>query len=260
MTGISDTNSMTRPSAIDPDLLRSFLGIAETGSFTRAAEMVGRSQSAVSMQLQRLETLLGHSLLSRGKGGAVRLTAEGSRLVERAKEMLSVNDAIWAEFRGIDTGHQVSPDDYALPLKAQREAFTAQVMVTLLTNERFSDAYALVMRCVEKGIIVDAITLDSKDDTLYMALLSMLEYISINFLSNTLDRDIVLRQRRSGLLRVYETLAGYIAYKRRVWNRPNAYRSFEIFVKQHVMKNDGGGAGSDPADVLVTPLHQPLPW
>jgi molybdenum-dependent DNA-binding transcriptional regulator ModE len=241
MIGISDTDPMVRPSAIDPDLLRSFLGIAETGSFTRAAEMVGRSQSAVSMQLRRLEILLGHSLLSRSKGGTVRLTPHGSRLVERAKEMLSLNDTILAEFRGIDTSHQAPPDDYALPLKAQREAFTAQVMLTLLTNEKFSDAYALVMRCVEKSVIVDIVTLTSKDDTLYMALLSMLEYISINFLSNTLDREIVLRQRRSGLLRVYETLVDYIAHKRRVWSRPNAYRSFELFVKHHVMQNDGGG-------------------
>jgi len=99
----------------------------------------------------------------------------------------------------------------------------------------------LVMRCVEKSIVVDVVTLTSKDDTLYMALLSMLEYISINFLSNTLDREIVLRQRRSGLLRVYETLVDYIAHKRRVWSRPNAYRSFEIFVKHYVMLNDGGG-------------------
>jgi molybdate transport repressor ModE-like protein len=261
MIGISDTDNMIRPSAIDPDLLRSFLGIAETGSFTRAAEMVGRSQSAVSMQLQRLETLLGHSLLSRSKGGTVRLTPHGSRLVARAKEMLSINDAIWAEFTGIDTSHQAQPDDYALPLKAQREAFTAQVMLTLLTNEKFSDAYALVMHCVEKSIIVDVATLTSKDDTLYMALLSMLEYISINFLSNTLDREVVLRQRRSGLLRVYETLGGYIAHKRLVWNRPNAYRSFEIFIKHHVMQNDSGtGAGSDSAAGLIAPLQQPLPW
>ena len=72
MIDISDTDFMVRPNAIDPDLLRSLLGIAETGSFTRAAELVGRSQSAVSMQLRRLETLLGHSLLSRSKGGASR--------------------------------------------------------------------------------------------------------------------------------------------------------------------------------------------
>ena len=231
---------MVRPTAIDPDLLRSFLGIAETGSFTRAAEMVGRSQSAVSMQLRRLETLLGQSLLSRSKGGTVRLTPHGSRLVERAKEMLTLNDAILAEFRDIDPRHQVPPDDYAMPLKAQREAFTAQVMLTLLTNEKFVDGYALVMRCVEKNIVVDAATVTSTDDTLYMALLSMLEYISINFLSNTLDREIVLRQRRSGLLRVHETLVDYIAHKRQVWNRPNAYRSFEIFVKHHVMQSDAG--------------------
>jgi molybdate transport repressor ModE-like protein len=239
MTGISDTDYMERPSAIDPDLLRSFLGIAETGSFTRAADMVGRSQSAVSMQLRRLETLLGHSLVLRSKGGTVRLTAQGSRLVERAKEMLAINDAIWAEFKGADRSDQVPPDDYALPLRAQRQAFTAQVMLTLLTNEKFSEAYALVMRCVEKHIIVDAATLDAKDDALYMGLLSMLEYISINFLSNTLDREIVLRQRRSGLLRVYETLIDYIAHKRRAWNRPNAYRSFEIFVNHHVMTSNG---------------------
>ena len=155
--------------------------------------------------------------------------------------MLALNDTILAEFREIDTSHQARPDDYALPLKAQREAFTAQVMLTLLTNEKFSDAYALVMRCVEKSVIVDVGALTSEDDTLYMALLSMLEYISINLLSNTLDREIVLRQRRSGLLRVYETLADYIAHKRQVRSRPNAYRSFEIFVKQHLMQNDGGG-------------------
>jgi hypothetical protein len=57
-------------------------------------------------------------------------------------------------------------------------------MLTLLTNEKFSDAYALIMRCVEKKIKVDVVTLTSEDDTLYMALLSMLEYISINYLSN----------------------------------------------------------------------------
>ena len=43
--------------ALDIDLLRSFVLIAEGGSFTRAAERVGRTQSAVSLQVQRLESL-----------------------------------------------------------------------------------------------------------------------------------------------------------------------------------------------------------
>ena len=54
---------MSRPPAIDPDLLRVFAFIAEECSFTRAAQLVGRTQSAVSMQMQRLEALLGAPLL-----------------------------------------------------------------------------------------------------------------------------------------------------------------------------------------------------
>lgn len=234
---ISDPDFMSRHGSITPDLLRSFVCIAETGSFTRAAEIVGRTQSGVSMQLQRLEDLLGQPLLQRSKGGTVRLTAPGSRLLGRAKEMLALNDAIWADFHAPDARTEPVPDDYALPIKAQREAFTAQIMVTLLTNEKFTEAYAMVMRCVEIGAVVDPTRLSPKDDELYMALLSMLEYISINFLSNSMDRDVILRQRKSGLLKVHETLAGYIEYKRQVWNRPNVYRSFELMVKDHILND-----------------------
>ena len=57
------------PPGIDPDLLRSFVLIAEGGSFTRAANAVGRTQSAVSMQIRRLEDTLGQPLLLRGPRG-----------------------------------------------------------------------------------------------------------------------------------------------------------------------------------------------
>ena len=68
---------MTVPAGLDPDLLRAFAYIAEEGSFTRAAERTGRTQSAVSMQVQRLEALLGQRVLTRGKGGSVSLTPHG---------------------------------------------------------------------------------------------------------------------------------------------------------------------------------------
>jgi molybdate transport repressor ModE-like protein len=238
MPGISDTDWMSIPGSLDPSLLRSFVCIAETGTFTRAAEIVGRSQSAVSMQVRRLEELLGHTLLDRSKGGAVRLTGHGSQLLARAKEMLALNDAIWAQFHGTDTLDQSFPDDYALPLKAQREAFTTQVMLTLLTNEKFTEAYAMAMRCAETNTPCDPASLKPHEDELYMALLSMLDYISINFLSNSMDRALILRQRRSGLLRVHEALADYIDHKRAVWKRPNAYRSFEIVVKEYILPLD----------------------
>ena len=80
--------------ALDLDLLRTLAMIAEEGSFTRAAERVGRTQSAVSLQVQRLEAQMGHTLITRGKGGAVELTAHGEELVERGRKLLALNDEI----------------------------------------------------------------------------------------------------------------------------------------------------------------------
>jgi molybdenum-dependent DNA-binding transcriptional regulator ModE len=234
MGWINEMNGKNRPPNLDLDLLRSFVHIAETGSFTRAGEIVGRTQSAVSMQVQRLETLTGKPLLVRGKGGAVRLTPHGSYLLGYAQEMLQLNDRIWAVFQGKTPPDTTMPDDYALPIKAQREAFTAQVMATLLTNGKFSEANALIMRYVENNTLVNAAEINQKDDDLIMSLLSMLEYISINFLSNSMDRNIILRQRKSGLLRTYEVLQRYIVHKRQVWGRPNAYRSFEEVIKNYI--------------------------
>ncbi len=102
---------------LDPDLLRAFVLIAETGSFTRAAQLVGRTQSAVSMQVQRLETQLGQRLLTRGKGGLVQLTPHGQFLLARARDLLTLNDEIWTSFREPTMHGTVrlgTPDDYAL--------------------------------------------------------------------------------------------------------------------------------------------------
>lgn len=102
---------------LDPDLLRTFAYIAEEGSFTRAAERVGRTQSAVSMQVQRLETALGQRLLARAKGGQVQLTAQGRFLLERSRALLALNDEIWNAFHAPQYQGVVrlgSPDDYAL--------------------------------------------------------------------------------------------------------------------------------------------------
>jgi len=109
--------SMDISAGLDPDLLRAFAYIAEEGSFTRAAQRVGRTQSAVSMQVQRLETLLGQRVLMRGKGGSVSLTPHGRYLLDRAREVLALNDEIWRTFRAPQMHGTVrlgTPDDYAL--------------------------------------------------------------------------------------------------------------------------------------------------
>lgn len=108
---------MNTPHGLDPDLLRAFVYIAEDGSFSRAAARVGRTQSAVSMQVQRLETALGQRLFARGRGGQVTLTPHGTMLLDRARALLRLNDEIWNVFRTPQMQGRVrlgSPDDYAL--------------------------------------------------------------------------------------------------------------------------------------------------
>ncbi|MFD1984104.1 LysR substrate-binding domain-containing protein [Mesorhizobium newzealandense] len=82
------------PVGLDVDLLRSFVAIAEEKSFTRAAARVGRTQSAISLQMQRLEGVLGQKVIVRGKGGSVELNSEGHYLLGRARELLALNDDI----------------------------------------------------------------------------------------------------------------------------------------------------------------------
>ncbi|MFT8246749.1 LysR family transcriptional regulator [Roseomonas sp. BN140053] len=104
------------PPGIDPDLLRSFVLVAEGGSVTRAAQHVGRTQSAVSMQMRRLEDMLGQPLLTRGARGLVP-TSHGTWLLDRARRLLEMHDEIIAGFRTPELAGHVrlgSPDDYAL--------------------------------------------------------------------------------------------------------------------------------------------------
>lgn len=107
---------MTLPQSLDTDLLRAFVLIADVRSFTRAASLVGRTQSAVSMQIKRLEDALGQPVLSRGKGGSVELTPHGEYLLSRAREILALNDEVMTTFRNPRIAGTVrlgTPDDYA---------------------------------------------------------------------------------------------------------------------------------------------------
>src|SRR5689334_4582215 len=91
---IREVDEMSGLASIDPDLLRAFVLIAEGRSFTRAAAVVGRTQSAISMQVKRLEELLGHEVLQRSKGGTIELTPHGEYLLARARRILALNDEV----------------------------------------------------------------------------------------------------------------------------------------------------------------------
>ena len=85
----------------DADQLKTFVAIADTGSFTRAAEIVFKTQSAVSMQMKRLEERIGRPLVGRD-GRQAKLTEDGERLLAYARRIVRLNLECVATFTDAD--------------------------------------------------------------------------------------------------------------------------------------------------------------
>ncbi|WP_175943389.1 LysR substrate-binding domain-containing protein [Caballeronia sp. BCC1704] len=86
---------------LDMDVLRTFVTGFELGSFARAAERLGRSQSAISTQLRRLEDQIGRPLVQKS-GRGLALTTAGEGLLSYAKRLLELNDEAVETVRGSD--------------------------------------------------------------------------------------------------------------------------------------------------------------
>lgn len=103
--------------AIDTELLRSFVAIVDHGGFTRAAEVVNRTQSAISMQMKRLEDDVLERRLFERDGRQVRLTAEGQVLLGYARRILKLNGEVMNTLREphmVGTVRIGTPDDYVM--------------------------------------------------------------------------------------------------------------------------------------------------
>src|SRR5215813_11107280 len=84
--------------ALDPELLKAFVAVADHRSFTRAATQLNRTQSAVSMQIKRLEDRLGVALFHRTKA-SVELSPAGEGMLGYARRILTLNDEAAARLR-----------------------------------------------------------------------------------------------------------------------------------------------------------------
>src|SRR5215475_15570427 len=115
---------------IDIEQLRTFVAIVETGSFTQAGEVVHKTQSAVSMQIKKLEERLGHPIFARDGRGS-KLTEHGERLLDFARRIVKLNVEAVAAFSDAELSGRVRlgvPDDYA-------DRYLPEIMA------RFSRAY-----------------------------------------------------------------------------------------------------------------------
>jgi DNA-binding transcriptional LysR family regulator len=102
---------------LDLATLRSFVTIAETGSMTRAASRLYMTQSAISMQIKRLESSLDLTLFERTSGGML-VTSAGEQLVNYAKQMLDLNDEVVGRLTAAEFEGELRlgvPDDIIFP-------------------------------------------------------------------------------------------------------------------------------------------------
>lgn len=99
---------------LDFDLLRTFIAVVDNGSFTRAAGQIYRSQSAISMQIKRLEGQLEQPLFDRS-GKALVLTSDGKALIPYARRLLNLHDEALNSLKGYNQVNVIRigcPDDY----------------------------------------------------------------------------------------------------------------------------------------------------
>lgn len=155
-----------RPQApVDIDLLRTFLAIAETRSFSKAAERVFRTPSAVSMQMKKLEEMLGTSVFMRDSR-SVSLTEDGELLLGYARRILALSNEMMARFVMPDMEGTVrlgAPDDYGsriMPQLLRRFAEThpnVAVNVVIDTSDRLIPMFdageldVMVYTCQNRG-------------------------------------------------------------------------------------------------------------
>jgi len=109
---------MAKKTNLDFELLRTFIAVVDNGSLTRAANQVHRSQSAVSMQIKRLESQLEQELFMRSGRGLL-LTQHGKSLVAYARRLLNLHDQALTELTANDNTQHLRigcPDDYSVKL------------------------------------------------------------------------------------------------------------------------------------------------
>ncbi|WP_027576554.1 LysR substrate-binding domain-containing protein [Bradyrhizobium sp. WSM1743] len=132
---------------LDIATVQAFLLVADLQSFTRAAEALGTTQAAVSLKLQRLETLLGKRLVERSPR-AVRLTADGAAFLDRARALMEAHDRALSGDASAAQSLSLGISDHAagpelVPLLERLHAMSSSLTlaVTIGFSREMQDAY-----------------------------------------------------------------------------------------------------------------------
>lgn len=145
---------------LEPDVLRTFLAIVDTGSFAGAAETVFRTPSAVSMQIKKLEETLGRPLFVRDSR-SVSLTTDGEMLTGYARKLLAINREAVAKFIAPDIAGEVTlgaPDDVSERFLPEMLRRFAQSHPGVTVNVIVENTNELIARTARGGLDLSMIT------------------------------------------------------------------------------------------------------
>lgn len=153
---------------LDLDLLRTLVAIAETGSFSAAAAVVFRTPSAVSMQVKKMEEILGRPVFIRDSR-SVALTADGAFLLEHARRMLAMNRDAVARFVQPEVEGIVrlgAPDDVAERFLVDMLRRFAESHPNVTVNVIVDETVRMLSKLKEGALDMAIITCDAgADDT-----------------------------------------------------------------------------------------------
>ncbi|MDP5293283.1 LysR substrate-binding domain-containing protein [Oceanimonas sp. CHS3-5] len=135
---------MTQLTTLDPVLLRSFVAVVDTGSFTRAADSTHLTQSTVSQQVRKLESQLSCELLNR-KGRYITATLEGERVLNYARRILQLMQEAVAQT-------SLSIEQQKIRLGVPEDFATHAIMPAL---SGFADQYPGIRLEVKSGLCSD---------------------------------------------------------------------------------------------------------
>lgn len=155
---------------LQTDLLRTFVSVVDLGAYTKAGDALGRTQPAISLQMRRLEDMVGAALVKQS-GRTLLLTREGEMLLSYAREILRLNDeAVSYFYRAKISGvlRVGLPNDYAV-------AFL-QGVITEYTRQN-SDI-SLEICCGWSGDILDMLHSDKLDLAVAMVDAERAKYLS----------------------------------------------------------------------------------
>lgn len=167
---------------IPTDLLRTFVTIIDLRGYGRAGEQLGRTQPAISLQMKRLQELLGTSLFS--KDGGAQLTEYGETVASYARQILTLNDEMMLKLSKRENFGRLRlgiPNDYAdhfLPqLMGSQNSTTANMTFDITCDLSYN-----LLRGLRAGLldIVVAMTADGPAEGVFMTWKETLSWVGGN--------------------------------------------------------------------------------